>query len=192
MARTIRAGPSSADSDNGRCYTESVRAKPEPLIWTILIASVAALAIVYALQYGRGLAPCPLCLYQRWPYFAAAALSAAALFVRAEGFRPLWGQAALGLTGFGFLAGAGLGVYHVGIEQHWWVGPVSCSGGAVTGTTVENLRDALLKAPVVRCDSVPWSLLGISLAGLNVLAALGLGALAVLAVLRWRRSADPI
>jgi disulfide bond formation protein DsbB len=165
-----------------------VRAKPEPLIWTILLASVAALAIVYAMQYGGGLAPCPLCLYERWPYFWGAVLSAAALFVRAEGFRPLWGRLAMTLVALGFLAGAALGVYHVGIEQHWWAGPTSCTGGA-TGATVGDLRNALLKAPVIRCDRVPWSLFGISLAGFNALAALGLTVLAALAVLRWRPAA---
>ena len=39
----------------------------------------------------------------------------------------------------------------------------------------------ILAAPIVRCDEIPWSLLGISLAGYNSLISAGLMALAALA-----------
>ena len=45
----------------------------------ILAASVAVLAGAFLFQYAGGLTPCVLCIYQRYPYGAAIALSALAL-----------------------------------------------------------------------------------------------------------------
>jgi disulfide bond formation protein DsbB len=42
----------------------------------------------------------------------------------------------------------------------------------------------VMAAPVVRCDVVPWSLFGISMAGYNVVISLALGALALVAARR--------
>jgi disulfide bond formation protein DsbB len=46
----------------------------------------------------------------------------------------------------------------------------------------------MMNAPVVRCDEVTWSLMGLSMAGYNMLLslALGLGGLVFL----WRRGTD--
>ena len=79
----------------------------------ILLASAALVGGALLFQYVGGLQPCELCLYQRWPYYAAIVLSLAAL---AAGRRP----ATLGLLvacALLFLAGAGVAFYHVGIEQ---------------------------------------------------------------------------
>jgi disulfide bond formation protein DsbB len=43
-----------------------------------------------------------------------------------------------------------------------------------------------MKVPLVRCDQVQWSLLGISMAGWNAIVSLG-GA-ALIAFLAWRRA----
>jgi len=42
------------------------------------VCSAGLLATVYAMQYLGGLAPCPLCLLQRWPHAAVVALGLAA------------------------------------------------------------------------------------------------------------------
>ena len=151
-----------------------------------MLASIAVLAAVYGLQYGRSVAPCPLCLYQRWPYFAAIPLSAAALMLRSEGFPIAWSQAAMALAALAFAAGAGLAAYHFGIEQHWWSGPAACSGVGAGGSTLEDLRASLLATPPVRCDQVAWSIFGISLAALNVLASSGLAVFSGMAAWRLR------
>jgi disulfide bond formation protein DsbB len=91
------------------------------------------------------------------------------------------GVAALIMAGCGlaFLTGAGIAAYHVGVEQHWWVGSTACTGVvAGTATTAEELRRLLEAAPVVRCDDIAWSMFGISMAGYNVLASLALAAFA--------------
>lgn len=160
-----------------------MRARADSLIWVVLVASIAVLATVFWFQYWRDLPPCPLCLYQRWPYLAAVPLTIAALVVRREGFAVGWRQAAMALVALGFAAGAAIGVYHFGIEQHWWAGPASCTGTGAGAQSVDELRAQLMATPVVRCDRVAWSFLGLSMAGYNVLISLGLAVLGAWAAL---------
>jgi len=147
----------------------------------VALASALVLGAAFFMQYAVGLAPCPLCIAQRWPYAVVIVLGLAGLV---PGLSPSSRRALLGLAALAFLTGAGIAVYHTGIEQGWFAGPESCSGIGVTGDTVEELRRRLSAAPVVRCDEVPWSLFGISMAGYNAAVGLVLGAFAATAALR--------
>ena len=91
------------------------------------------------------------------------------------------------LCAVAFAASAGIGIYHVGVEQGLFAGPTACSG-TITGDSVEELRRALVAAPVVRCDQVAWSLFGISLAGYNVLASVALALFSAGAALYGRKA----
>ena len=73
------------------------------------------------------------------------------------------------------LATAGVGMFHVGVEQQWWEGLASCSGNSIAGLDVNDLLnpDVSIAAPI-RCDAIAWSMLGISMAGWNVILSLGL------------------
>lgn len=135
----------------------------------LLALGAVTLGSVYAAQYLGGLQPCPLCLYQRWPWWIAVGLSALALAL------PGFGRAALMLAGLAIGAGAGIAFYHAGIEQQWWPGPTSCSGAA-TPDSLDALRAQLFAAPIIRCDDIAWSLFGISMAGYNALLSLATGA----------------
>ncbi len=135
----------------------------------LLALGAVTLGSVYASQYLGGLQPCPLCLYQRWPWWIAVGLSALALAL------PGLGRTALILAGLTIWAGAGIALYHTGIEQQWWAGPSSCSGAA-TPDSLDALRAQLFAAPIIRCDDIAWSLFGISMAGYNALLSLATGA----------------
>jgi len=146
------------------------------LVFALLLgASAAILAVAFASQYIGGLDPCVLCLYQRVPYGAVIALSALGLGL--SGLAPPPRSVIVGLAGLcavAFVINAGIATYHVGVEQHWWQGTEGCVGAGGAARTIEELRAQILAAPIVRCDEVPWSLFGISMAGYNVLASLGL------------------
>ena len=142
----------------------------------LVLASVAIVLAAFAFQYIGGLQPCVLCIWQRWPYAATIAAGTAAAWL-AYRDRPQAAGLLLALCGLVFLAGAGIAAFHVGVEQHWWAGTSSCGGEAGSATSVEELRRQLLGQPVVRCDAVAWSLLGVSMAGWNMLLSLGLAAL---------------
>ena len=139
----------------------------------ILIAAIGALGGAYGSQYLGDLQPCKLCLYQRWPWWIALAVSGLAVLLRG---RPVVAMGAVVVSSLAILGGAGIAGFHVGVEQHWWEGLASCGGTGDMPTTVEALRRQIMSAPVIRCDEVAWSLLGVSMAGYNFLISLGLGA----------------
>ncbi|MEO1563053.1 MAG: disulfide bond formation protein B [Pseudomonadota bacterium] len=120
-------------------------------------------------QYGEGLAPCKMCIWQRYPHGAAVALGLLALFLPSIVVY-LAGALSAATT-------AGIGVFHAGVEQRWWDGPASCSAGEIGDLTTEQLFDQIMSAPMVRCDEIAWELLGISMAGWNAIAS---GALVLL------------
>ncbi len=147
-----------------------------------LVVSLGALAAAYGSQYWGGLAPCVLCLYQRAAYGAVILLALAALGC-AWGDREKAARFFTGLCALGFLTGAGIAFYHVGVEQHWWTGSEACVGAAAgSARTIEELRAQLMAAPIVRCDQVAWSLFGISMAGYNGVISLALAAATLMGV----------
>jgi len=146
----------------------------------IALVSAAALATALAAQHWGGLAPCILCIYQRYAYGAALAAGLAAALV---GVMPGPGRLAVAAAGLAFLVGGGIAAFHVGVEQHWWRGTAGCHAPAFdAGLSVAELRERLMSTEFVACDEIPWSLLGISMAGYNVLASIALAALAFWAV----------
>jgi len=136
-------------------------------------ASAAMLAAAHAFQSFGGFAPCTLCLRQREVYWAALAVAAAvgaALVVTPARRLAPWIGAGLALL---FLYGAGLAAYHAGAEWKWWPGPQACSGGGGKAS-LASLQALMHGAKVVapRCDEAAWRMLGLSMAGWNVLASL--------------------
>ncbi|RBI85118.1 disulfide bond formation protein B [Rhodosalinus halophilus] len=150
----------------------------------ILIAaggSALLLAAAFAFQHLGGLAPCALCLWQRWPHAAAVALGGLGLMLPGA-VLPLFGAVAAGASG-------GLGVYHVGVEQGWWQGPATCSGsGDIGALSVEELAARIMAAPVVRCDEIAWSFGGLSMAGWNAVLSFALAAVWIAAAARAYRA----
>jgi disulfide bond formation protein DsbB len=141
--------------------------------------SLAMLLAAWGFQYLGGLAPCAMCIWQRWPHAVAVAAGGLALVT------PLAGWLGLG----GALATAGIGGYHTGVERGWWEGPTTCTSGDITGMSPEELLNSIMAAPLVRCDEVPWEMLGLSMASWNMIVSLGLAGLWALALLRARRPA---
>lgn len=140
--------------------------------------SAALLLGAVAFQYLGGLAPCELCLWQRWPHLAALVIALPAM-VSPGRFLPALGAIAA-------LTTAGLGVYHTGVEQKWWLGPGTCSGGVSAEISAQDLLQQILDAPLVRCDEVAWSMAGLSMASWNALLSFGLAALWIAAAMQRR------
>jgi len=138
--------------------------------------SLALLLGAFAFQHIGGMAPCALCIWQRYPHAVAVAIGLVAL---------RFGTPALAWLGaLAALTSAGIGVYHTGVERGWWDGPSSCSAGEISGLTTDELFDEIMSAPLVRCDEVPWDMLGLSMASWNAVASLLLALLWVAAARR--------
>jgi disulfide bond formation protein DsbB len=151
----------------------------------VLAASALVLGAALLSQYWGGLRPCELCLMQRWPWDAAIVISLIALLAGSRAALP-W--VALILTGV-FAVSAAFGFYHVGVEQHWFAGPSACTSAGAGATTLEDLKRQILGTAPVLCDQVQWSLFGVSLAGWNLLASLGMTVICSVVFVRSRQPA---
>ncbi len=142
----------------------------------VLLAAVSVLSAAYSAQIVGGVRPCVLCLYSRIPWFAAGGLSLLVVLMAFSGplRRLLMLLAALALLGGALLSG-----YHVGVEQHMWAGPGTCSAPETMPMSLDQLNAMLQSAAQPRCDSIPWQMWGISLAGFNTIIASAVGLIAL-------------
>jgi disulfide bond formation protein DsbB len=142
---------------------------------------VAAATILgaYFFQYVLHYQPCPLCLDQRIPYYVAIPVAAAVAIAAHAGVSRWLLAAGLIVVGVAMLIGAGLGVYHSGVEWKWWAGPSDCSGPLSNFGSAGSLLQTIETTRVVRCDEAAWRLFGLSLAGYNVLISLAVAAVAL-------------
>lgn len=148
----------------------------------ILLAAAGSLALIagaYLFQ-ALGYAPCKMCYWQRWPHFAAVAIGAFALW-RAHWLWAYLGALAAAVTG-------GIGVYHSGVEQKWWAGPSSCSGGGsgLGGQSGTALLSTDVLDKVVMCDEISWQFLALSMPSWNALISLSLMVVWIIAAGRMR------
>ena len=152
----------------------------------VLMASAIVLGAALLSQYWGGLAPCELCLLQRWPWAGAIAISLIALIAGSRAPLP-WVAPGLAIV---FALGAAIAFYHVGVEQHWFAGPSACTASSGGAMTLEDMKRQILGTAPVLCDRVQWSLFGVSMAGWNFLASLGMVAVCAEAFRRSRRPAS--
>ena len=148
-----------------------------------LLLPLALLAGAFGSQYLGGLTPCEMCWWQRYPHMVAVVLAALAFTAPADAPR----SRALTLLAAAAIAVSGvIGVYHAGVELKIFEGFTTCTATAKGGSTEELLRQ-IVATPLVRCDEVQWSFLGISMAGWNAILSLGGTALVTLLALRGSR-----
>lgn len=161
-----------------------------PRAVSLVIAAMSALTLAAALslEHIGGFRPCHLCLEERIPHYAAVpAALLAFLLARTRGGIT---RAILALIVLGFLYNAGLSFFHVGVEQHWWPGPDTCTGVGSIASSPADLMKSLASGGnvVVRCDEVPLRILGLSLAAYGGMLSAFLALLACAAALGF----DPI
>ncbi|MFM6830901.1 MAG: disulfide bond formation protein B [Novosphingobium sp.] len=139
-----------------------------------LIVPAALMGGALISQYVFGLFPCEMCWWQRYPHIAAIVLALLAFTMKGRGS----GDMAVVLAAICVGASGLIGGFHAGVEYGWWEGVTSCATVAGGG----NPLDAIMNAPVIRCDVPQWTLLGVSLAGFNFLISVA-GAVAIFATL---------
>ncbi|NBX65464.1 MAG: disulfide bond formation protein B [Proteobacteria bacterium] len=138
------------------------------------LISLFALATAYTAEYGFGLKPCILCLYQRVPFAVVAVLGLVAFLINTPYTRLI-----LAFCGLAFLTGSFIAFFHSGVELHWWAGTDSCVT-KLDASSVEAIRAQIMGTKAARCDEIQWSFLGLSMANYNVLMSGGLAALTFL------------
>lgn len=158
--------------------------RPSQLGLMALIGSGALLGGALYFQYVVGLAPCEMCHWQRWPHMVAIALGLAAVVATRW---PRFAMACVMAAIAALVVTSAIGVFHAGVEQHWWLGPQSCTSRIPSGLTLEQLKKYLMGAPRVLCDQIPWQIGGISMAGWNAILSGGLAIALGLGIARYKK-----
>jgi len=133
-------------------------------------------------QHVGGLFPCEMCMWQRWPHYAAIVLAALSYVVRPARTPLVW------LALLAVAVSGAIGAFHAGVEYGWWEGLTQCSTNFAGG---DNPLDAIMNAPLIRCDVAPWDLFGISLAGWNAIFSLGGALVIAMLIVNNRKKATP-
>ncbi|MCV2876843.1 disulfide bond formation protein B [Rhodobacteraceae bacterium XHP0102] len=131
------------------------------------LGSAATLAGAFAFQHLGGLAPCAICLWQRWPH--AVAVVVAALVLALLSSAPKWARGMALIGAAAMLVNMGIALYHTGIERGWWQGPTSCSGGGedIMSLSAAELLSVDTAPALVMCNEVAWAFAGLSMASWN-------------------------
>ena len=153
------------------------------LIGLAALGSAGMLLAAFGFQYIAGLAPCAMCLWQRWPHAVAIALGALGTAVP---------HALIAWTGaLTMLVNAGIALLHTGVEREWWTLNLTCTGGGEgvsSGMDISNLLDPTQGEEIVLCTEVAWEMFGLSMASWNGIACLVLMGIWIAAA-RARRAA---
>ena len=130
-----------------------------------LLVPAALLAGALGSQYIGGLHPCEMCHWQRWPHYAAVALALVAFAMRRA---PDRGRSMVWLAALAILTSGLIGLYHAGVELGIFEGLTQCSSTGGGGSSADVLAD-IMAAPLIRCDQVQFTFLGVSMAGWNAI-----------------------
>jgi len=135
------------------------------------LVAAATIAGAWGFELIGGFIPCKLCLQERIPYYVGLPLAVAALGTAVAGMAERTTRLLLAAAALVFLVGAGLGVYHAGVEYGWWLGPADCGPGAASETrSTDALLAQLDTIRVVSCSEASWRFppqWGLSFAGWN-------------------------
>ena len=156
--------------------------------WAGLAIAVSAGSVLFAAlasEWWGGLVPCALCLMERWPYRVAVLFGALSLL------SARLARLCVALAALAMLAGAGLGVVHVGVEQGWWPSPLpECAAPVLRGGTMAERLARLPARPAKPCDEPVYLLpaVPVSMAQMNLIFATIAAAGLAYAVHRFRRT----
>lgn len=146
----------------------------------VTLGMIVTVGTALGFEHLGGYIPCALCLMQREPYYYGIPVGILAI-ISAAFPMPAWlPRLLLAVVAIMMLVGAGIGVYHAGVEWHFWAGPANCSTTAQgVSANVGDLLGDLDSKHGPSCTDAALRVLGLSFAGWNVLASLVLAAIAV-------------
>lgn len=137
--------------------------KYKTLGYTLIALSVLALACAYSLEF-FSLHPCKLCIYQRVVYYVLI-LNAIMIIVLAK--KPTV-RLHLLLTYLIVMAGIGIAVFQILVEQHIIIYESSCTTKMSGIQSPEDFLSSIQSKDLVACD-VPTVIMGLSLSSWNLI-----------------------
>jgi disulfide bond formation protein DsbB len=180
----LSPGPISA----GAAPLSDARLARPLLTLALVMFALAAATILGALGFEHigGYLPCHLCLMQRTPYYVGVPVAAVAIAAILFKMPRSVLVALFAVFALLMLYDTGLAAYHAGVEWGFWPGPASCSPSIGTTSALDMLNQ-LENTHAPSCTVAALRILGLSLAGWNVLISGFLAALGIIAAKRaWR------
>ena len=148
--------------------TEQINKK---ILFSILVFISLVLVSAFIIEHQLGHVPCKLCLYERIPYFLAMLLIIKVIFITK------YEKVTLLILSLVFMSSAVLAFYHFGIEQDFFSESLACTTSDLSKTLSKEELLELLKQHSISCKDVSLRILGLSLAAINTIFSLVLGAI---------------
>lgn len=127
----------------------------------ILALSSFALGAAYFVEYILHVTPCPLCIYQRTPYFALIIVAGLGHLIGSK----KWSKFFCYLCALIFLSGSAIGSYHTAIERGIVEETTTCTSPQ-KHNSIESLKDEIYKN-TTSCKDVNFHIAGFSAAEIN-------------------------
>ncbi len=129
----------------------------------ILAFSSFALGSAYFVEYFMNIKPCPLCIYQRIPYFTLIIVAGLGYLINSGN----WSKYFCYICAILFLIGSVLALYHTGIERNLIEESTTCTS-ASPHLSFKSLKDEIYKNNI-SCKDVKFRVAGLSAAEINAL-----------------------
>ena len=128
------------------------------------ITSMCLLTIVsaYIVEIFAKVPPCKLCIYQRIPYLIIIFLGFAFLIFKKE-------IIFLYLSLLIFFINFFISIFHSLVERGFVNYSSSCTSNNNNFEDIESLRQSLENTPIAKCDEIIFSVMGLSLANINLI-----------------------
>ena len=141
------------------------------ILFSILVFTSLVLVSAFIIEHQLDHKPCKLCLYERIPYFLSMLLIIKMLFIKK------YERVTLLILFLVFISSAALAFYHFGIEQGFFNESLACTAGDLSKTYSKEQLLEQLKQDTISCRDVSFKILGLSLAAINTIFSLVLGAI---------------
>ena len=141
------------------------------ILFSILVFTSLVLVSAFIIEYQLGHEPCKLCLYERIPYFLSILLIIKIFFIKK------YERVTLLILFLVFMGSAVLAFYHFGIEQGFFSESLACATGDQSKALSKEELLEQLKQNSISCKDVSFRILGLSLAAINTIFSLVLGAI---------------
>jgi disulfide bond formation protein DsbB len=154
----------------------------------IILISVFSLGFAYYVEYVMGIEPCPLCIYQRFPYLYLIKLAVAGLLIKKISKYTLF---SIMIT---LVIACTLAGYHMGVERGVFQPSELCANilHIPEHFNIHDVKKMLYDAPVASCTRPGYKIFGISMTEWNLALNFGILTAAIISYLFSRYHAKTI
>ena len=131
-------------------------------ICQISLLSALVVFLAYIVEVFAKVPPCELCIYQRIPYFLVVFFGVIFFILKKK-------TVFLFLTLILFIINFLLSFFHSLVERGFVNYNSSCTSNNNNFEDIESLRKSLENTPIAKCDEIIFSVMGLSLANINLI-----------------------